>query len=278
MPVNSTIRSSADWSSGSPPFSVTVSAIISLPNRLPEPISVLSSHSGTDIRSSRAVPAAVVISCAAFRNDGKADVVPVGVRLGVGVHAAVDEEHLVAGQQVATVDHDLLQAETRRQAADRGLVAVQERTSVLGDERPGEVVSERPAATAGAVWVSLVHRREHGVAGTLSPEHVRATKAGEAGSDDRDPRMGLQLCDSERERRRRASGQRGARRQPAGADEDLAPSAPIRLAGASQHLVDGNAGRAQPARAPRTSGARGSFPANAPPGRVEHPSQAWRVG
>ena len=71
MPVSSTIRSSADWSSGSPPFSVTVLAIISLPKRLPEPISVLSSHSGTDIRSSRAVPAAVFISCAALRNAGK---------------------------------------------------------------------------------------------------------------------------------------------------------------------------------------------------------------
>jgi hypothetical protein len=71
---------------------------------------------------------------------------------------------------------------------------------------------------------------------------VRATKAGEPGSDDRDPRMGLQLRDSERERRRRASGQRGARRQSAGADEDLASSAPTRLAGASQYLVDGNAG------------------------------------
>ena len=52
-------------------------------------------------------------------------------------------------RQVASVHDLLLQAEPRRQAAHRRLVAVQERPAVLGDQPAGEEVPERPAAPAG---------------------------------------------------------------------------------------------------------------------------------
>jgi hypothetical protein len=100
--------------------------------------------------------------------------------------------------------------------------------------QPGvEVVPERPAATPGTVGVGLVHGRGDRVAGTLGPQQVRAAQTGQPDADDRDSRMGPQLPDVERQRRR---GVRRQRRpgEPPGADQQLTPSRSAAVGGAGR--------------------------------------------
>jgi hypothetical protein len=173
--------------------------------------------------------------------------VPVGVGLGVGIDAIVDQEHLVPSHQVASVHHDLLQPKRGGKTADRGLVAVQERAAVLGDQAAGEEVAERPAPAPCAMGIAFVHGGGDRVAGALGPQHVRAPEAGETGAHDRNPGMGLQPRDAECARRRRTPGQRRAGGQPAGADQQFAPGAPLGLAGAVSGLAGAVSGLARAA-------------------------------
>ncbi len=141
--------------------------------------------------------------------------------------------------------------------AHRGLVAVQERPAVLGDQPAGEVVAERPAAPAGAVGVGLVDGRGDRVARALRPQHVRAAKAGQARADDRDPRAALAAL--------RCGAPSAAAGLPASAAPAASPPAPI----SSSRRVDPAASRARSRRralsasaAPRISSA--GTPARSP--------------